>query len=306
MPDLGDLGTGVLAEWLEPGAVAAEGMVDREQSVAERPVARGFAEVDPADVAEDVGMAAVGGDLLARQEGDAALAADWGKERVVADRVVVGDGQEVETATGGEFGQFGDGVRAVAVHGVGVEVARQPAQAVDGGDVPARWTLPDRRSEGFQPHLRRDRAAAEGPLGDQVQPRPGGGGGGDLQGVVEALGRDPVQAEPDLPGAGFGLTGQVAGGRAVHGDRVLLAGAARPAAEAVRGGAAQVENALGAVVAEPYRDGGRSWRDLERHLARAPLQPVGQRPAAVDTIHGGLRADMIFSRRRGRRPGASL
>ena len=38
----------------------------------------------------------------------------------------------------GQLGQFGDGQRAVAVHGVGVEVAREPAEAVDGGQA-AAW-----------------------------------------------------------------------------------------------------------------------------------------------------------------------
>ncbi len=241
-------------------------MVDRHEAARAlgvvEPGVGGLSEVDPADVAEHVGVAAVSGDLLAGDERD--VAAGLGQPGVVADRVVVGDGQEVEAAPVGQFGQLGDGQAAVAVQGVGVEVAGVPAQAVHVGDVPAGRALAVRRLLGHRLG-RRD------------------GVGRDLQRVVQPLRRDPVQAQPDVPRARLGLARQVAGGGPVAGDRVLVAGAARPAAITVRRVAAEVEHALRPVVRQLHVHGGGPGRHLERHLAQDALQPVVQCPVASHT-----------------------
>ena len=62
---------------------------------------------------------------------------------VVADRVVVGDGEKVEAAASRERRQLDDLQATVGVHGVAVEVAGQPLVAGGGRQVAAWADAPD-------------------------------------------------------------------------------------------------------------------------------------------------------------------
>ncbi len=82
-----------------------------------------LAEVDPADVAEDIGMPLLGGHFLARQQADAMGGGYPRKLGVVADRVVVGDRQEVQAPACSEPGQLGHRHHAIGMDGVRMQVA---------------------------------------------------------------------------------------------------------------------------------------------------------------------------------------
>ena len=120
-----------------------------------------------------------------------------GQFGVVADRVVVGDRDEVQAASGREGGQFGDGQRAIGVHGVRVQVTGQPAVAAAG---------------------RAEPGAAAGPRAPAASGGTGGGRRPALRGVVSrrqpvarAVRRDAVHADHHLPRPGLDLPGQVPG-----------------------------------------------------------------------------------------------
>ena len=139
-----------------------------------------------------------------------------GQLGVVADRVVVGDREEVEALPDREPGQLGHGHGAVRVHGVRMQVTRQPAPSGPAGS------------------SRRGGRSASGGSGS------GGGGGASSPGVLLTCagqpvlgpaGRHPVQADHHLPGSRLEIAGQVAGRRRVRGDHERPAGPAGPAAE---------------------------------------------------------------------------
>ena len=113
-------------------------------------------------------------------------------------------------------GQFGDGQRAVRVHGVRVQVTGQPAAARPGGQRPARRPVPGRRRPRAgrrRPQARAERRGLAPSAGSA--PRPAGRG---------ARRSSPATSRPRSPRAGT---------RAWPPRRYdeRLAGAARPAAE---------------------------------------------------------------------------
>ena len=114
-----------------PADIAADRMVDREQPAVSlggfQPSIGRLAEVDPADAAKRVRVPGLGGDLLARDERDPVGGARTCQLGVMADRVVVSDPEEVQPAPGREPGELGHRHPAIGVHGVGVQVAREPA-----------------------------------------------------------------------------------------------------------------------------------------------------------------------------------
>ncbi len=235
-----------------PGAVAVDGVVDAEHAAPlgylRLPGAGGLAEVHPADVAEGVGVPAGGGDLLPGQQRDAVLGADTGQVRVVADGVVVGDRHEIEAGAHAAGGQLADALGAVGVHRVGVEVAGVPAQAGRGGQVPlataghgwlsCRAALPLGRLGGWDAHL-----------------------DGDLQPVGGQL----VQAEDHVPGAALELPGQIAGGGLAGGDGEPVPSAAGPAPPARGSLTAQVHHPASGVVGEPHAHRGCAGGHRDGH-----------------------------------------
>ena len=114
-----------------PAQRPGERVVDRQQPARRlgrvQPGVRLLAEVDPAHVAQCAGVSAVGRHLLAGQQDDPVPPRRGGQLGVVADRVVVGDGEKIEPAPGREHGQLGNGQLAVRVHGVRVQVAGRPS-----------------------------------------------------------------------------------------------------------------------------------------------------------------------------------
>ncbi len=200
-----------------------------------QPVVGRLAEVHPADVAERIGVALVGGHLLPGQQGDAVRRRGGRQLDMVAGRVVVGHGEEVKAALDREPGQLGHGQHAVGVHRVRVQVAGQPAHPAGGGQVA--------------------RAKPVGDRGDRLVPgvRNGATGlTGDVRGqrVADAGGGNPVQSQHYLPGAGLEVAGQVSGGGRPGADHEGPACPARPAAESGRAEAAQVKDGRGGVVVE--------------------------------------------------------
>ncbi len=255
-----------------PAHRPGERVVDRQQPARRlgrvQPGVRLLAEVDPADVAERPGVPAVGRHLLTGQQDDPVPPGRRGQLGVVADRVVVGDGEKIEPAPYRELGQLGDGQLAVRVHGVRVQVAGQPAAAHPGRQDPARRPVPRGR--------RRERGRCR--AGRRVQGR-GRRRGLRGQPVSHAIRRDAVHADHHLPGAGLELPGQVAGRRRVAGDDERPAGAARPAAEPARAEAAQVEHGpVGPVVVELHPQPARPRRHLHRQVVPGRREPVLQRP----------------------------
>jgi hypothetical protein len=251
-----------------PAHRPGERVVDRQQPARGlgrvQPGVRVLAEVDPADVAERPGVPAVRRHLLAGQQRDPVPPARGGQLGVVADRVVVGDGDEVEPASGRQRGQLGHGQRAVRVYGVRVQVAGQPAVAGAGRQDPARRPVPrDRRRE----RGRRQAQTRDGRRGLRGHP------------VAHAAQWNTVHADDHLPGPGLELPGQVAGRGRAAGDDERLAGAAGPAAEPARAQAAKVEHGpVGPVVLELHLQRGRAGRHLHRQVMPGRHKPVLERP----------------------------
>ena len=163
-------------------------------------------------------MAGLGRHLLARHQRDAVHRRRGGQLRVVADRVVVSDRQEVQAPASGEPGQLGHGHHAVGVDGVGVQVAGQPAAARACGQA---------RCGGLSARGGTGRAARPGPAHPACwTPRP------------SACNQRPRAA----PGAGrssparypLEFAGQVPGRRGSIGDDGRPACPSGPAAEAGR------------------------------------------------------------------------
>src|SRR5665647_89049 len=229
VPHLGERGPP--GQLVTPGAVPAQRMVHGEQTAicldGVQPGRRRLAEVHPADVSECVGVPEAGGDLLARKQLDPGVAAGRTQLAVVADRVVVRDRQEVQTAFGSQTGELGHSERAVGVNGVRVEVACSPYKSVDGGQLSWWWMLGWRRMGAFGLRLR-----SGGSAGIHLRD--------DL--VVEPARRDAVQPEHDVPCAGLELAGEVTRSGSVPGDHELFAGAAGPAPEGLWRFATQVEH----------------------------------------------------------------
>ena len=245
-------------------------MIDRQQPAAGlglgQPVVGVAAEVDPADLTQRVGVPAVGGHLLARQQRDAVPAGRPGQFGVLADRVVIGDSQEVQAALGGQRGQFRYGQPSVGVHGVRVQVARQPLPAGTGRQVPLRRPLPGRR-RGRGSGRQQARGVRRGLRGYPV---------------AHAVRRDAVHADHHLPDPGLELARQVSGCGPVRGDDERPARPARPAAEPVRPQAAQVEyGAPGPVVLQLDPQPGGPRPHLHRQVMPRRGEPVLERPPPV-------------------------
>ena len=251
-----------------PADRPGERVVDRQQPAAGRgrlePVVRLAPEVDPADVAQRTRVPAVGGQLLAGHQYDPVPPGHAGQLGVVADRVVVGDREEVQPAPGREHGQFGDGQRAIGVHRVRVQVTGQPLLSGIGRQVPPRWPLLQRR--------RRRGGGRQQPFG--AAPR-----GLRRHPVRHPARRDAVHPDHHLPDPGLDLARQVSRRGGVAGDGEPAAGATRPAPEAARPEAAQVEHRAGrVVVGQLHPQPGRSRPDFHRQVMPGRLEPVLQRP----------------------------
>ena len=258
-----------------PAQVTAVGVVDRHQAPGLlrrlQPRVGRLAEVDPAHVAEHVRVAGLGGHLLARHQRDAVRGAGRGQLGVMADRVVVGDGQEVQAPAGREPGQLGHGHHPVGVDRVGVQVAGQPLAPGGGRQHPPGRPVGQRRQ------------VLRGRLGGQLAPA-GGHRHGQL--VVRPAGRHPVQADHDQPGAGLELAGPVAGRGGVRGDDERAARAAGPAPEPARPDAAQVHDRAGPLVLEFRAQRAGSGRDLHRQVLPRRFEAILQRPAPGKPRHG--------------------
>ena len=266
MPDLDQ--RRAAAHRADPAERPGERVVDRQQAArcfgGVQPVVRLPAEVDPADLAERSGVSAVGRHLLAGQQRDPVPPGRRGQFGVVADRVVVGDREEVQAASGRQGGQFGDGQHTVRVHGVRVQVTGQPALPLPGWQGPARRPVPGLRRLGRGRRRPQGRAHRRG-LGRQP--------------VAHAVRRDTVHADHHLPRPGLDLPGQVAWRGRLGGDDERLAGAARPAAEPARAKAAEVEHrSVDALVFEFDPQPGRPGRHLHRQVVPGGREAVLERP----------------------------
>jgi len=107
---------------------------------------------------------------------------------MVADGVVVGDGEEVQTALDAQAGELGNGELAVGVHGVGVEVPGPPGQPIDRRQLSPRAPLRSRRIRGLRLRLH-----CGGGTGIHL--------GDDL--VIQPLWRDAMKPEHDVPRSGL-------------------------------------------------------------------------------------------------------
>jgi hypothetical protein len=249
---------------LPPGAVTAGRVVDRQQAAAPRrlrhPAVRRFAEVDPADVAERVGVAVGGRHLLPWQQREAVARAGRGQELVVAHRVVVGDGQEVQAVGRRQRGQFVDAQRAVGVRGVRMQVTGQPAQPV-----------------GARQH-------APGPSfghGDRDGRRHLDCLGRHRKLVVDAGRSQPMQSDDHLPLPRRQPAVDVPGGGRRRPDQHLLAGAAGPAPPARRIDQTEIQDAGRVIEGEVDAQAGAAGRYLEVHVMPHRRRPVLGRPPAA-------------------------
>ncbi len=269
VPDLGR--AGALGERVPPRAVGGQGMVDRQQAAplpyGSRPGVRGLAEVDPAEVAEGVRVAEVGRDLLTGDQRDPGGRGHPGQFGVVADGVVVGDGQEVQALGAGQDRELGHGQGAVGVHGVGVQLPGPPAPAVQLRKPPQCRGGHDGGGRSGRPGQGRGAGAGRG-----------SGVGGDGELVRQARERDAVEPEQPPPDARLGLSGQVAGRGPPGRDRVAGTRAARPAAEARRALAPEVEHARRAVVGQLHGERAGAGRELDGHRVDLLGQPVVEGP----------------------------
>ncbi len=277
MPDLDQ--RRAAAHRVHPADLAGERMVDRQQAPARlggvQPVVGFPAEVDPAEVAERSRMPPVGRHLLPGDQGDPVPPRRGGQLGVMADGVVVGDGEELQASFDRQHGQLGDGQHAVGVHGVGVQVTWPPAQARAGRQHPSRRPFRCRRR--YRSTMR--------PNGPGRVPRRQRFCG---QLVRHSVRRDAVHADHHLPRSGFDRTWQIAGRGGVAGDDEGLAGTARPAAEPVRPQAAEVEHRPGrALVGQLDAQPGRPRRHLHRQVVPRGGEPVLQRPPSG--VPGGAR-----------------
>jgi hypothetical protein len=279
LPDLTDTEAGV-REF--PGRADALGVVDAERAAAgldpaEQAVhllARGEAEVDPFTQAPDVGVAAVGGDLFAGDEEERGIAPGI-DDRHVGRGVVVGDGEEVEAALLRKAGHLLDGVRAIRVLGVRVEVAAVPA----GRRVAGRGGGPGRTREAACAHATGNRHFEA-----------------DGEPPAKAILRDFVAAEDDRPGARRKRAGDVAWRGGCAFDEELAAVGTAPAAETagVGLGTADIEEAdiergglirggdRGVVVGD-FDAGAARWH-LEGHVGVGVDEGLGPGDDAVEVV----------------------
>jgi hypothetical protein len=222
-------------------------------------------------------VAVVGGDLLARHKQQSIARA---QEREVTDRVVVGDGQEVETSQAPLSSQLRERSAGVAVVGVTVEVAAKPARL-------SRATARERRlAVLWRPRRRR------GAL-DRRQP--------NRDHEFDAPGIELVESEQDPPRARLNRTGDVPGCGALFGQHGPASGIATPASEARKQrklGAARIdepevdlvaaERVLLPLVAILELESRGAGDDLERHhrVVRGALGLAGE--IALDRDRGDV------------------
>ncbi len=266
---------GALWHGVHPAHRARDGMVDRQQATVAlgglQPLGGRFAEVHPSDIAQRAGVPVARGDLLARDERDPVPAGGAGKLPVVADRVVIGDGEEVQAAVHREPGQLADGERAIGMHRVRVQIARPPPPSAAGREVPARRAV---RRRGYARRRLRQASAGLDGLRRQL--------------VRQAARGHLVEADDHLPQPRLDLAGQVAGGGLVGADHIAVPRAPRPAAEIPRPAgpeAAEVQHPGRAVVAEGHPHGGGTGRHLDGKVVPRRGELILKRP--LPCVPGG-------------------
>jgi hypothetical protein len=188
----------------------------------------GAAEVDPLAEAPHVRVAPVCRDLFAGNEDDRQIRKPFEFLEMGA-RVVVGDREEIEAEFDRVLDDLLDGVEAVRVECVAVEVTLEPAAAAGiRGVVPRCF---DRLSTNGKGGFR-----TSGTSGCFYLLASGSlfllDGHGNV--ISNTVGVDAVDAEEDVPLAGEEIAADVAGGRFVRSEKELGPRGAAPAAEAGR------------------------------------------------------------------------